>query len=201
VFVNVSLRELSEPDLASFVSAILAEHELTASDIALELTERVVIDEHNQAALETLAELTRLGVRLVIDDFGTGYSALSSLRRFPLAAMKIDGYFVGEIEGPDAPAPIIRALVGLGRALGMMVIAEGVETQVQYDYLCRLGCDAAQGFEFGRPQAATAVSALLGGESELGEPRSLAAPLDTDGTLGDSPVRESTGVAAPPDLR
>ncbi len=100
-------------------------------------------------------------MRLIIDDFGTGYSALSSLRRVPFAGLKIDRCFVEEVTTLDAPAPIIRALVGLGRSLSMIVIAEGAETQVQHDFLARLGCDAVQGFWTGRPQTAHALTEML----------------------------------------
>jgi diguanylate cyclase (GGDEF)-like protein/PAS domain S-box-containing protein len=181
VFVNVSPHELSQRDFVSFVSQTLAAHGLAVSDLALELTEHIVIDERNEVILGTLAELARLGMRLIIDDFGTGYSALSSLRRFPFSALKIDRYFIEEIDAPDAHAPIIRALVGLGKALHMMVIAEGVETQVQHDYLASLGCDAAQGFGLRRPKTASAISVLLGAEPDLGAPARSALAFNTDG--------------------
>jgi diguanylate cyclase (GGDEF)-like protein len=161
VFVNVSPRELAEPDFGTFVTGALAEHGLTVGDIAFELTERVFIDEHDDDVARTLDELARLGIQLVLDDFGTGYSALASLKRLPLAAVKIDGYFIRAIDAPDAHAPITTAVVGLGKALHMMVIAEGVETELQRDYLRRLGCEAAQGFGVARPQEAAAISALI----------------------------------------
>ncbi len=192
VFVNVSPRELSEPDFVSFVTETLATHDLAVSEIAFELTEHIVIDERDDVLLENIAELAWLGVRLVIDDFGTGYSALSSLRRFPFAALKIDAYFVEEIDAPDVPAPIIRALVGLGKTLHMMVIAEGVETQVQYDYVRRIGCDAAQGFGVGRPQTTSAMSALLSAEPDPAAAPSQASTFDTEGNRLDT-----AGTSAP----
>lgn len=118
---------------------------------------RVVIDDRSEAVLDNVHALERLGVRLVIDDFGTGYSALSSLRRLPFAALKIDRDFIEEIDRPTATAPLISALVALAKTLRMMVIAEGVETQMQRDCLRRLGCDAVQGFGVGRPQSASAT--------------------------------------------
>lgn len=166
VFVNVSPRELSERGFVPFVLETLTEFGLAPLDLALELTEHVIIDDRDEVVFENLGELARLGIRLIIDDFGTGYSALSSLRRFPFAALKIDRCFVEEIDSLEARAPIIRALVGLGKTLSMMVIAEGVESQVQQDYLLRLGCDAEQGFGTGRPQTATALTELLLGEQD-----------------------------------
>jgi len=157
VFVNVSARELGEPEFEPFVAATLAEFGVEPPDLALELTESVVVDDRSEVVLDNIHALARRGVRLVIDDFGTGYSALSSLRRFPFAALKIDRDFIGEIDRPNATAPIISALVALAKTLRMMVIAEGVETPMQRDYLRRLGCDAAQGFGVGRPQAASAT--------------------------------------------
>ena len=196
VFVNVSPDELSERDFVSFVTETLAEHELAASDLAIELTERVIVDEHDEMALETLSELTRIGVRLVIDDFGTGYSALSSLRRFPLAALKIDRYFIDEIDAHDAPAPIIRALVGLADALRVMVIAEGVENPVQHGYLRGLGCNVAQGFGLGRPQTATTLSTLILARPELAAAQIRTAPLDPDTTPAN---RAGLSAPMPPD--
>jgi len=175
VFVNVSPRELSERGFVAFVVETLDEFGLAASDLALELTEHVIIDDRDEVVLENLEELSRLGIRLIIDDFGTGYSALSSLRRFPFAALKIDRCFVEEIDSMAAQAPIIRALVGLGKTLSMMVIAEGVETQIQEDYLLRLGCDAEQGFGTGRPQTADSMTKLLLAEPVPDEQPALAA--------------------------
>ncbi len=150
VFVNISPRDLAEPGFPALAAAIIAEHGLLPTDVAFELTERVFIDDHD-TVLDNLSELTERGIRLLLDDFGTGYSALASLQRFPLAAIKIDRYFIEAIRSPGDEAPIVRAVIGLGHALGLMVIAEGIETQAQLDYLRRLDCDAVQGFLVGRP--------------------------------------------------
>ena len=170
VFINASPQELSKPDFVPFVTETLREHGLSTSDIAFELTERVFISESNRTLIENLAELTKIGVRIVLDDFGTGYSALASLQRFPLAALKIDRLFLQSIHGPDDEAPIVRAIIGLGKALGMRVIVEGVESQVQLDYLRRVGCDAAQGFLFAQPQRASEASTLLSASPARAEP-------------------------------
>ena len=95
-------------------------------------------------------------MRLVLDDFGTGYSALASLNRYPLVALKIDRLFVDAIKKPGDDAPVMRALVSLGKALGLRVTAEGIETRVQRDYLRSAGVDLAQGFFLGRPKPAEA---------------------------------------------
>ncbi len=97
---------MSEINYVSFVVETLAEFGLNAGDVALEVTEQVVIDDRSEAVLTTLDELGRIGVRLIIDDFGTGYSALSSLRRVPFAGFKIDRCFIDEVGTLDAPAPI-----------------------------------------------------------------------------------------------
>lgn len=170
VFINTSPQELSKPDFVPFVTETLREHGLSTSDIAFELTERVFISEGNRTLTENLAEFTKIGVRIVLDDFGTGYSALASLQRFPLAALKIDRFFLQSIHGPDDEAPIVRAIISLGKALGMTVIVEGVESQVQLNYLRRVGCDAAQGFLFAQPQPASEASTLLSASPARAEP-------------------------------
>ncbi len=167
VFVNVSPRELSEPSFVSFVTETLVEHGLTASDIAFELTERVFIDERNHTLNKNLADLAKAGIRIVLDDFGTGYSALASLNRFPLAALKIDRFFIRTIRTGGDDDPITRAIISLGKTLHMAVIAEGVETEVQLDCLRRLGCDAAQGFLLARPQPPDRISYLLFEDTRL----------------------------------
>jgi diguanylate cyclase (GGDEF)-like protein/PAS domain S-box-containing protein len=161
VFVNVSPRQLATHDYAAFVRDALREHGLPPAALGLEITERVFADEHDARIAANLSELTEMGVRLSLDDFGTGYSALASLKRFPFAALKIDRYFVRAITAPDADAPITTAIVSLGAALGLTVIAEGVETEVQAAFLRRLGCDAAQGYLYARPQPAETISERL----------------------------------------
>jgi len=161
VFVNVSPREISESDFVAFVVETLDEHGLTAADLAFELTERVFIENEDVVLAANVAELARLGIRLVLDDFGTGYSSLSWLEAFPLAAVKIDRLFVSRITGPGSEAPIVKAVIGLARSLGVTVIAEGVESQSQVGELRRLGCDAAQGFLLGRPKSARRTATLI----------------------------------------
>ena len=161
VFVNVSAGDLADPRFVRFVAETLHEHDLVAADISFELTERVFIDERDEVLGQNLADLTASGSRIVLDDFGTGYSALASLKRFPLAAVKIDRLFISAIQHANDEAPITRAVIGLGKTLGLAVIAEGVETQIQLDFLRHLDCDAAQGFLLGRPVCASEASSLL----------------------------------------
>jgi EAL domain-containing protein (putative c-di-GMP-specific phosphodiesterase class I) len=100
-------------------------------------------------------------VRLILDDFGTGYSALSSLKRLPFSALKIDRSFIHAIDAPETGAPITGAIVALGASMGISVIAEGIETDTQLEYLRNLGCTAGQGFMLARPQTAAGISALI----------------------------------------
>lgn len=165
IFVNLSARELAEPGFVGYVGETLAKHHLTQADLAFELTERVFIDTDDETVMGNLEILAAAGIRLILDDFGTGYSALSSLKRLPFSALKIDRSFIRAIETPGAEAPITRAIVGLGRSLGMAVIAEGIETDIQLEYLRNLGCTAAQGFKLGRPQTASDISAVIGSAS------------------------------------
>ncbi len=166
MFVNISPRDLGEPGFPALVATTTAAHGLQPADVTFELTERVFIDDHNPAVSRNLTELTAQGGKLVLDDFGTGYSALSSLQRFPLAAVKIDRCFISPIRAASDQAPIVQGIIGLAHTLGLTVIAEGIETQTQLDYLRLLGCDAVQGYLTGRPLPAAEqrppVASLLG---------------------------------------
>ena len=161
VFVNVSARELAEPDFDTALSDTLSRHGLSAADIALELTERTVVDDHDDVVRANLIKLTGRGIRLVLDDFGTGYSALSSLSRFPLSAVKIDRYFTQLVDNPDADDTITKAIISLGNSLGLTVIAEGIETDAQLRAIRAHGCTTVQGFLLGRPGSADAVTRRL----------------------------------------
>jgi diguanylate cyclase (GGDEF)-like protein/PAS domain S-box-containing protein len=168
VFVNVSPRQLSEPGFIPFLTQTLREQGLAASRLGIEITELVFIDEREDVVAANLAELGRMGIRLSLDDFGTGYSALASLDRFPVTALKIDRSFIRSIRNMTDTAPISTAIVSLGKALGLTVIAEGIENQVQADHLRSLGCDAGQGFHLARPQSANELSTLFSARSKSG---------------------------------
>ncbi len=149
--VNVSARQFRDTDFVADVEAALQSTGFPAASLELEITESALI-ENAGAALETLAALDALGVRLAIDDFGTGYSSLSYLRRFPLSTLKIDRSFVADMANSDDAIAIVQAIVSLGRTLGLEIVGEGVESEDQLELLGDLGCHCVQGFLFSRPQ-------------------------------------------------
>jgi EAL domain-containing protein (putative c-di-GMP-specific phosphodiesterase class I) len=162
VTVNVSGRQLVDPDFVRDVATALAASGLPPASLVLEMTESVLIDD-SEATLARLSELKALGLRIAIDDFGTGYSSLAYLQRFPVDLLKIDKSFIDEVGSGAAESPLARAILGLGGALGMLVVAEGVETGMQWDRLRELGCEFGQGFYLARPMPAEEVSLLLAG--------------------------------------
>ena len=162
VSVNLSARQFRQEGLVRVVSRILEETRLDPAQLEMELTESMVM--HNvEAAITTLQGLKSLGVALSVDDFGTGYSSLSYLRQLPVDTLKIDRSFVRDIgagENPD-DGVIAQAIISLGHALRLKVIAEGVETDAQLRFLKRHGCDEIQGFFYGEPVAPEAHAELL----------------------------------------
>jgi diguanylate cyclase (GGDEF)-like protein len=151
VAVNVSARDLHGPALAQTVASGLARHDLPASALRLELTERVLMAEPARVG-ETVAALQRLGVRLSLDDFGTGYSSLVLLQQMPVAEIKVDRSFVSRLASGGEGA-IVRSIIDLAHALGIEAVAEGVETEETWSRLEELGCDSAQGWYVSRPMA------------------------------------------------
>ena len=147
VSVNVSALQFQQADFTARVTAVLAEHGLAGALLELELTESILVHDADEA-LGRLSQLSALGVRLAIDDFGTGYSSLAYLKRFPIDRLKIDRSFVRGVPADDSDCAIVRAIVQLAQAMGMKVIAEGVETELQRAFLLELGCDEFQGFLF-----------------------------------------------------
>ena len=150
VAVNLSGRQLRSPDLVERVTRVLQETGLPAGRLKLELTESMIMDQREQA-LERLRALKALGVRLSIDDFGTGYSSLAYLKRLPIDELKIDRDFVRDIPEDSSDMEIAATIIAMARNLRLNVIAEGVETPQQRDFLIRQGCVAGQGYLFGRP--------------------------------------------------
>jgi EAL domain-containing protein (putative c-di-GMP-specific phosphodiesterase class I) len=142
------------------VERILAETELDPQRLELELTESTLLGNVDDAE-KAMHRLKAHGVRFALDDFGTGYSSLLYLRRFPFDRIKIDRSFVRSIETAADAASIVHAIVSLGRGLGMKVTAEGVETAEQQLFLRAAGVHSMQGFRFGKPQPAEAISARL----------------------------------------
>jgi diguanylate cyclase (GGDEF)-like protein len=150
VSVNLSARQFAQADLIANVATILDHAGLAPRSLELEITESVVMDQ-SEVSVERLRGLRALGVKLVLDDFGTGYSSLSYLRRLPLDTIKIDRSFVTGLGTDEADLPIVQAVISLAHALGMDVVAEGIETVGQLLRLRELGCDRGQGYLFARP--------------------------------------------------
>ncbi len=145
VAVNLSAKQFRDADLASVVKSALNDAQLEPGFIELELTESAVMHNPEQSA-ETLAKLSAMGVHISIDDFGTGYSSLSYLRRFPLDKLKIDRSFIRDLMKNPDDVSIVKAIISLAHSLRLRVVAEGVETAEQLDFLRQLGCDQYQGF-------------------------------------------------------
>lgn len=160
VAVNLSPAQFAYQDLVEMVGQILHETGLAASALELEITESMLMRDRS-AAVSTLEALHALGCNIALDDFGTGYSSLSYLKRFPLDKIKIDRSFVIDLPHDPDDVAIARTIISLGRTLGLRVVAEGVETAEQRDFLVREGCDEAQGFFFARPTTAAELPGLL----------------------------------------
>jgi EAL domain-containing protein (putative c-di-GMP-specific phosphodiesterase class I) len=160
VAINLSPLQIRDRNLVERVGAIMAECGIAPSRVVLEVTEGVLIDDPQQA-LARLDALRALGVGVALDDFGTGYSSLSYLQKFPFSRLKIDRAFVASLGTAGNAGAIIQSIVTLGHALGMKVLAEGVETDEQRVLLRLAGCDEMQGFLFARPRPAEAIDRLL----------------------------------------
>jgi diguanylate cyclase (GGDEF)-like protein/PAS domain S-box-containing protein len=158
--VNVSPRQFLEGDLAAQVASTLDETGLDPTLLELEITESLAM-QRAETTSGTLARLKALGVRVAIDDFGTGYSSLAYLKRFPLDTLKIDRTFVQDIHDDPVAAAISRAVIVMAHTLKLRVVAEGVESEEQRDFLAANGCDFMQGYLFGRPVPATTCESLL----------------------------------------
>ncbi|HMH16717.1 MAG TPA: EAL domain-containing protein [Burkholderiales bacterium] len=160
VAVNLSARQFNEEGLQATVRRILGETGIDPSLIQFELTESLLMKDPEGVA-RTLRELRESGVRFSVDDFGTGYSSLAYLKRFPLDALKIDRAFVRDVDKNPDDAAITLAIIGLAHSLKLKVIAEGVETRGQLDFLRKHGCDEMQGFYFAKPLPAAACTQAL----------------------------------------
>ncbi|MGQ7847813.1 GGDEF/EAL domain-containing response regulator [Granulosicoccus sp. 3-233] len=160
IAVNVSIRQLYEAGFHQSVDEILKRTGLPPEALIIELTENMIMDDV-EANIGKLSRLRDLGVRISVDDFGTGYSSLSYLQRFPIDQLKIDRSFIMEIESADEKAPIVKAIVSLAHDLGLSVVAEGIEEQVQLDLVARLGCEEYQGYLKSRPVEAAEFMQLM----------------------------------------
>ncbi|MCK7612076.1 sensor domain-containing protein [Roseibium sediminicola] len=159
--VNVSARQFSDVGLVADVTAALEESGMRATYLELELTESLLIQNAEQA-VELMDDFRRIGLKLAIDDFGIGYSSLVALKSFPLTRLKIDRSFIRDLDYDENDRSIARAIVSLGRELGLCVVAEGVETAKQQAFLASCRCEVVQGFHFGRPMSANKFGKLLG---------------------------------------
>jgi diguanylate cyclase (GGDEF)-like protein/PAS domain S-box-containing protein len=160
ICVNVSARQFMDKNWVGRVADALAKSGMDAAYLELELTESLIMQDAGQA-VATMKELQVLGVNLSIDDFGTGYSSLSALKRFPVGRLKIDKSFIDDLPDDENDRAVARAVISLGRSLNLRVIAEGVETEAQVEFLRENNCDEAQGYYFSKPLAAGDIEAVL----------------------------------------
>jgi diguanylate cyclase (GGDEF)-like protein len=157
VAINLSVHQLRQPDLEARIREALRRHAVDPALVTFEITESVAMED-TASSMRAFEQLAAIGVQLAIDDFGTGYSSLSYLRKLPARQLKIDRSFVQDLDkSPDARA-IVEAVVRLAHALGLLVVAEGVETERQLEVLVELGCDEFQGFLFARPMPAQSIT-------------------------------------------
>jgi EAL domain-containing protein (putative c-di-GMP-specific phosphodiesterase class I) len=154
VAINVSAVQLQRSNLAESISRLTKQHGLEPSMLQIELTESAVFERREararEASQDAVAKLRELGVHIAIDDFGTGYSSLGYLKRLPVSELKLDKSFVSDLERDAGGRAVASAVIGIGQALGLQVVAEGIETPGQRDILARAGCDIAQGYLFAR---------------------------------------------------
>lgn len=172
IAVNLSAAQLRHQELATLVGRTLADTGLPADALELELTESLFVDPSEIQLRRALERVAEMGVQLAIDDFGTGYSSLAYLKRLPFSKIKIDRSFLVDIGNERVDEAIVRAIIGLAKTFGKLVLAEGVETEAQRQFLLREDCDAAQGYLFSRPVAEEAITTLLQADA-----RHRAAPL------------------------
>ena len=158
--VNVSPRQFKDPRFSQSVAAVLLETGIQPELLELEITESLIMEDVGRA-VATMHQIRDLGVQLSIDDFGTGYSSLSSLKDFPVSRLKIDRSFVSMLPGNANDCILAKAVIALGHQLNLKVVAEGVETQHQQDFLRDCRCDEMQGYHFSRPVSAQAVQTML----------------------------------------
>lgn len=158
--INVSPVVLDNDDFAQKLVDTLDAHAIAHADFEIEVTENIFVGERQKVA-DSLCRISQFGIRIAIDDFGTQYSSLSYLRHLPVNTLKIDQSFVREIESVDDASPIVRAVIAIATGLKLNVVAEGVESEIQAEFLRRLGCREMQGYLYGRPQPALAIERLL----------------------------------------
>jgi EAL domain-containing protein (putative c-di-GMP-specific phosphodiesterase class I) len=160
VSVNLSLKQLRQPNFINRISSILRRYEVSPTSLELEITETTLM-ENPVRTIKLLDELYALGLHMAIDDFGTGYSSLSALQQFPISTLKIDKSFVRNVATNADDATIVGTIIHMGQNLQMDVVAEGVETEEQLNFLQKLECTYVQGLLFGDPMSADSYLELL----------------------------------------
>ena len=179
VSVNLSAHQLRNRDLVSLIKGILTRKAVDQALINLELTETVLLEDLT-VAQPVLDDLASYGVGIHIDDFGTGYSSLSYLAQLPVQTLKIDQAFVAQLSNPDANTKVVEAIIALGKAMDLEIVAEGVETDQQYAVVRRLGCDLVQGFFIARPMSATQLRVWCGGYEDTQSLKHGSTVIDID---------------------
>lgn len=174
VAVNLSALQFTNVSLIASVCETLSRYDLKPNCLTLEITESTAMRDV-EASLAILQQLHGMGVRISIDDFGTGYSSLLYLKRLPASELKIDRGFIRDLAGDTEDAAIVSAIVALGHTLKMSVVAEGVETVAQQEFLAHLGCDSMQGYLLGRPMTAELINVMMHKIKALTEPASIPA--------------------------
>jgi EAL domain-containing protein (putative c-di-GMP-specific phosphodiesterase class I) len=167
VAINLSVHQLREEDLVERIGFALAKHRVEPSQLLCEITESLAMEDL-KTTQRVFDGLSKIGVYLSIDDFGTGYSSLSYLRQLPARQLKIDRSFVNDLESSADARAVVDAVIKLAHALGLVVVAEGVETDGQREILRSLGCDELQGFFFARPMPADVLGEWLVGDKPSG---------------------------------
>ncbi|NUB15259.1 EAL domain-containing protein, partial [Azospirillum brasilense] len=176
IAVNVSAQQFRDGQLPAKVATALDRNGLQGWELEIEVTEGTLIDDV-PSAIATLRALKQRGCLIALDDFGTGYSSLNYLHRFPIDKLKIDRSFIHDLEQDGAGDSIPRAIVGLGRSLGLSVVAEGVETEAQLQLLRSLKCESFQGYLFSRPVLAEELEPILALRAARGHHASKAEPM------------------------
>ena len=158
--VNLSVRDLLDPELISYIETLLRENGLESSSLMLEITESSIMNDPAKT-IEVLEGFHAMGIGLSVDDFGTGYSSLTYLKQLPVSEVKIDKSFVTNVTSDPNDVAIVRSVADLGRHLGLSIVAEGIEDQVAWDTVRSLGCTLGQGYHLARPLPSDEFEAWL----------------------------------------
>jgi predicted signal transduction protein with EAL and GGDEF domain len=165
IAVNFSAVQFQDKQFPLFVLSVLNNYNMSPSRLELEITETALLHNNNNT-LDMLEQFRAIGIRISLDDFGTGYSSLSQLRTFPFNKIKIDGSFVGDLGRDNSSVAVIRAVINIGKILGMTVVAECVESEEQLQFLVSAGCDELQGYLLSKPLDVSAIPRLLADERD-----------------------------------